>query len=348
MSTRKTLCVSLVAGLLAATGGCGVLCTLLGLGADCTGGALVTDQIVTGGNIWNSWKETEAGGSGTTLSDDNYEYTRCKGCHGWDWLAATGGYVRRTGNATRPAGNEAAALGAGPFTEAQVGNAGGRVPGTDADAQTHPDCTSVLTAEQITAVVAFLNFNDARIASIATIDTTTTPSTYAFAGANTTTGLALYAANCFSCHAAADSDSTAASDTKPGVGGIKAYLEGDGKYSELAHKARWGGGGTMTRAAMGSLSSTQIRDLLAYLQTVVDGTGGGGGGGGGADAAAGQTYYNANCLACHAADASGNIGPNIQTKTSAELLAKITGTHNGITAITQTEADNLAAWLATQ
>lgn len=344
MSRWKTLVVSLFAGLLGATAGCDTFCTLLGLGADCSG-ATVTDEIVTGANLWNHWKNTEGGGSGTTLSDDNYEWTRCKGCHGWDWLAGLGGYVRRTATAGHPAGNLATELGAGPFTEAQVQNAGGRVAGTDANDQTHPDYTSLLTAEQLAAVVAFLNFNDARIANIATIDTTTNPATYTFPGADTTAGLALYTANCFTCHGAADADSTAASDSKPGVGGIKAYLGGDGKYSELAHKARWGGGGTMTRAASGSLTSTQLRDLLAYLQTVVDGTGGGGGGG---DAAAGQVYFAANCQVCHGADASGNIGPNIQTKTSAELQAKINGAHNGITAITQTEADNVAAWLATQ
>ncbi len=346
MSRKKTLCISLAACFLAAGTGCGTFCQLLGLGADCSGGAAVTDQIVQGANIWNAWKNTPAGGTGTTLSGDNYQYTRCKGCHGWDWLAGTGGYVRRTATTGHPAGNSASALGAGPFTEAQVINAGGRVPGTDADAQTHPDFTSILTAEQITAVVAFLNFNDARLANIATIDTTTDPSTYTFANASTTAGLAIYTANCFACHAAPDSDSTAASDTKPGVGGIKAYLQGDGKYSELAHKARWGGGGAMTRTAIGSLSSTQIRDLLAYLQTVVDGTGGGGGGGG--DAAAGGVFFAANCAVCHNADASGNVGPNIQAKVAADLLAKIDGTHNGITAITATQADDVAAWLATQ
>jgi hypothetical protein len=45
------------------------------------------------------------------------------------------------------------------------------------------------------------------------------------------------------------------------------YLEGDGKFSELAHKARWGAPDTeMTRDAMGDPTAQNIADMLLYLQ----------------------------------------------------------------------------------
>jgi hypothetical protein len=48
---------------------------------------------------------------------------------------------------------------------------------------------------------------------------------------------------------------------------VPGYLNGDGKYSELAHKARWGAPDTeMTRDALGNPTAQNIADMLLYLQ----------------------------------------------------------------------------------
>lgn len=67
---------------------------------------------------------------------------------------------------------------------------------------------------------------------------------------------------------------------------------------------------------------------------------------GGGDPAAGQAYYEANCQLCHGPDGTGGIGPSLVGKTAAELMDKVDGTHGGVDAMTQEEADNLAAFLA--
>ncbi len=71
-----------------------------------------------------------------------------------------------------------------------------------------------------------------------------------------------------------------------------------------------------------------------------------------ADAAAGQAFFEANnCAACHGADASGEVGPSLVGESSADILDRLDGTqsHTGgtVDGVTQQDADNLAAWLAT-
>jgi len=83
-------------------------------------------------------------------------------------------------------------------------------------------------------------------------------------------------------------------------------------------------------------------------------TDGGGGGGTTGDVAAGEAFYNANtCAICHCADAVGECVPGspalIGTKAQS-LLSKNDGTeaHVGgtVEGITQQDADDMAAWLA--
>jgi len=76
-------------------------------------------------------------------------------------------------------------------------------------------------------------------------------------------------------------------------------------------------------------------------------------GGNGGDPVAGEAFYNANnCAACHAADGSGGLGPDIRVVSSAEIFANLSGTdpHTGgtVAGVTQDDADDLEAWLATQ
>ena len=71
---------------------------------------------------------------------------------------------------------------------------------------------------------------------------------------------------------------------------------------------------------------------------------------GGADASAGATFYESNnCAICHGAD--GSTPTNIQSATAASILANLDGTDTHpvtVTGVTQADADNVAAWLATQ
>lgn len=68
----------------------------------------------------------------------------------------------------------------------------------------------------------------------------------------------------------------------------------------------------------------------------------------GGDADAGKTFYDANCAGCHAADASGNVGPNIQGLDAAEVQAGVEGAavHAAIT-ISDDDYANLGAYLST-
>ncbi len=76
----------------------------------------------------------------------------------------------------------------------------------------------------------------------------------------------------------------------------------------------------------------------------------------GGDPVAGEAFYLANnCAACHCADAVGGCAanaPNIVGEESDELFGLLSGAeeHPGgtVAGITQADADDLAAWLATQ
>ncbi|MFQ5805666.1 MAG: c-type cytochrome [Phycisphaerae bacterium] len=119
---------------------------------------------------------------------------------------------------------------------------------------------------------------------------------------------------------------------------------------ETLHKIRFGQPGTAMPSAIEGGGSTQdAADIGTYAQTLEKEEDGAGNGG---DATAGQAFFtNNNCSACHGADASGGFGPSLIGKTAAEILKKLDGTesHTGgtVDGVTQQDADNLAAWLAT-
>ena len=70
---------------------------------------------------------------------------------------------------------------------------------------------------------------------------------------------------------------------------------------------------------------------------------------GGGDAAAGEAFYIANgCGGCHAADASGGFGPNIQGASAADILAQLNGADPHpvtVDGVTEQDALDLEAWL---
>ncbi|MFQ5462453.1 MAG: c-type cytochrome [Phycisphaerae bacterium] len=72
---------------------------------------------------------------------------------------------------------------------------------------------------------------------------------------------------------------------------------------------------------------------------------------GGGDAAAGEAFYTNNtCAACHLADATGSIGPNIVGKGAARVLEVLTvaGAHGigpNLPDTTQQDADDVSAFL---
>ncbi len=93
-----------------------------------------------------------------------------------------------------------------------------------------------------------------------------------------------------------------------------------------------------------SLTPQDRADIVAWLQTL---TGGDGDGDGDADSGA-ALFVDKGCVACHAADATGGIGPNIQQVTD-EKIASFVGVVPPMTGISLTEQDrrDIAAWLQT-
>ena len=257
--------------------------------------------VEQGALAWNNWTTADAGGS-DTLPDGvaNKDYIRCKACHGWDRLGTEGGYVRRSRKDSRPN----AGAGDGDFTPRAISgtvtadmilHAGTGRTFADGDGSwvplnemmmhdssnkaqhsagytlgnQHPDFSGgELTAGQVDNLVAFLNFADAMPSvHFSNIDTSQTPVLYTIVDtADATAGETFYNDTCFSCHGDPATDHQGANEGHPG-GGILAYLNGDGKFSEFAHAARWGIPGTpMTRSTIQSPTSQNITDTMLYLQ----------------------------------------------------------------------------------
>jgi mono/diheme cytochrome c family protein len=266
-----------------------------------SGMAMGQDAAIEEGALaWNNWTTTDAGGSGTLpVGVDSKDYIRCKACHGWDRLGTDGGYVRRSRKDSRS--NAGAGDGdttsrviiTGTVTADMIKHTGtGRaysdgmgswvaVDATHSSANKaahsngyilgnqHPDFSvGDLTQVQIDNLVAFLNFADGDSSVyFSNINTSTSPVLYTIVDiADADAGETFYNANCMGCHGDPATDHQGANGGAPS-GGILAYLEGDGKFSELSHAARWGIPGTiMARSGMGSPTSQNIADLMLYLQ----------------------------------------------------------------------------------
>ena len=254
-----------------------------------------------GALAWDNWTKAGAGGSGALPADVvNKDYVRCKACHGWDVQGTDGGYIRRSRKETRPnagAGDgdsTSRAIARGAVTADMVTHAGtGRTfaEGTgswmDLDmgmhssgnkaahangytlGNQHPDLSGGdLTQTQIDNLVEFLNFMDAdHSAYFANIDPSQNPVLYTMVGtADAAAGETFYNGTCFGCHGDPATDHNGGNQGHP-AGGMLVYLAKDGKFSEFAHKARWGMPDTpMSYAGMGSPTSADIADMMLYLQ----------------------------------------------------------------------------------
>jgi hypothetical protein len=140
----------------------------------------------------------------------------------------------------------------------------------------HPDFSTtganagdtVLTQDQVDCLVDFVNYGDADPKFyFETIYEDRNPVQYVIhSGASAPAGRTFYEAHCLACHGEPEDNFVGGNNGKP-EGGLLAYLEGDGKYSEFVHKARWGIPDTvMTRAAIGESNSQDMIDVMLYLQ----------------------------------------------------------------------------------
>ena len=258
--------------------------------------------LETGALAYDNWTKTDAGGPGTlpngVLSSD---YIRCKACHGWDHMGTDGGYIRRSRKQGRPnagAGDsdqtsrnislfarDGAAVtvdmilhtGSGRFFSEGAGswvdlddthsasNKAAHSNGYTLGNQ-HPDFSGGdLTQTQIDCLVEFLNSADADPAVyFSNITPSQNPVLYTIvASADAAAGESFYNTNCHDCHGDPAGESPAGSPD----GGIQAYLDGDGKFSEFSHKARWGiPNTTMSREAMGSPAASDVSNMMLWLQ----------------------------------------------------------------------------------
>jgi cytochrome c2 len=245
-----------------------------------------SECVEMGALAFDNWTKSDAGGTGSLPAGEaNSDYLRCKACHGWDRLGTDGGYVRRSRTGTRPNAGDgdgdstSRAIATGSVTADQVLHAGtGRsfAEGTgswvarnaspsaaNTAAHTggftlgnqHPDFSDgTMTQAQIDCLVEFLNFEDADAGTyFAAVNPAQNPVLYTLVGtADAAAGASFFDGRCTACH-----DLAFATD----------YVQGDGKYSELAHKARWGIPNTqMTRGIMGDPTAQDIVNLMAYLQ----------------------------------------------------------------------------------
>ena len=265
-----------------------------------------TNCLDVGALAYDNWTKTDAGGSGSLPAGaTSSDYVRCKACHGWDRMGTDGGYVRRSRNASRAnagagdadqtsrnislAGRDNADVtadmiwhsgtgrlfteGAGSWVELDdthsADNKAAHSNGYTLGNQ-HPDFSNgALTQQQVECLVEFLNEPSADPAAyFSRIDPATNPVLYTIIdSADAASGELYYNTNCANCHG----DPTGVSPGGSPEGGILAYLDGDGKFSEFAHKVRWGIPNTsMSRAAMGSPGAADVANMMLWLQELGD------------------------------------------------------------------------------
>ena len=240
--------------------------------------------VVMGAQAFDDWTRADAGGSGLPSGVQNADYIRCVSCHGWDRRGMDGGSARRARTQLSPnagAGDgdtRSRALVTGTVTADQVRHAGsGRtfaqgqgswVPlnanrtasNTAAHSQgytmgnQHPDFSSSLTQQQVDCLVEFLNFADGDPDQyFAAIDPGQNPVLYTpVTLADPNIGEAFFEIHCEDCHT---------------LTSVLAFVDGDGKPSQLSHIARWGIPDTdMTRDAMDNPTAFDVADLMVFLQ----------------------------------------------------------------------------------
>jgi cytochrome c2 len=255
-----------------------------------------------GALAYDNWTSSDAGGAGVLPAGaESVDYVRCKACHGWDRMGTDGGYHRRARQSGRPnagAGDTdqtsrnislAARQGTGVTADMILHAGDGRLFSEGAGSwvdlddihsatnkamhshgytlgNQHPDYSAgALTQQQLDCLVEFLNSPEAdHSAYFSDIDPSQEPVLYTMvSSADASAGESYYGLHCQSCHGEPGEESQANGP----VGGILTYLDGDGKFSEFAHKVHWGIPGTaMNREAMGSPAAADVANMMLWLQ----------------------------------------------------------------------------------
>lgn len=179
-----------------------------------------------------------------------------------------------TGRAFEDGSGSWVELGDNPTSEELAAHAAGYTLGN-----LHPDFSTtganagdtVLTQDQVECLVDFMNYADADPKFyFQAIYEERDPVLYEInSGASATAGEDFYNLRCRACHGEPGEDGN---NGRP-EGGIAAYLQRDGAYSEFVHKARFGIPDTvMTRAILGEPNSQNMIDMMLYLQQYVAGS----------------------------------------------------------------------------
>jgi len=140
----------------------------------------------------------------------------------------------------------------------------------------HPDFSTtgvngddlVLTQDQVDCLVDFINYGDSDPKFyFQEVDQYQDPVVYYInSGASATAGRTFYEERCLACHGEPNQNANGALPD----GGMAAYMQQDGAYSEFVHHARWGIPDTiMTREALGKPNSQNMIDVMLYLQNYV-------------------------------------------------------------------------------
>ena len=187
-----------------------------------------------------------------------------------------------------------------------------RSTATDAEANDGAVNDMVPSESQIEAMVAFLNYDGAKMHHVMTWnadDAEYTPVT----GGHAEHGEEHYAKYCFRCHAAPNTTggNPLFADTN-----LMGYITKGGdsidgeRFSTVAHVARWGKAGkVMTRDRVGYPSAHDVAGIMAYLKAYQDGdteftAADAMGNVGMGTAATGEAFYYQKCAGCHAASAT--------------------------------------------
>ena len=244
-----------------------------------------SDCVEMGAMAYDNWTKVDSGGSGLPDGVGSADYIRCKACHGWDRMGTDGGYVRRSRTSSRPnagAGDgdsTSRAIETGTVTAEMILHEGtGRSYADGAGSwvaldethsaankaahatgytlgNQHPDLSVDGPTEiQVGCLVEFLNFADADAGVyFSNVNPGQDPVLYTIVDtADAAAGETFFNNTCVGCH-----NLQFALD----------YLADDGKFSEFAHKVRWGAPDTsMSRSAMGNPTAQNVADAMLYLQ----------------------------------------------------------------------------------
>ena len=244
-----------------------------------------SDCVEMGAMAYDNWTKVDSGGSGLPDGVGSADYIRCKACHGWDRMGTDGGYVRRPRTSSRPnagAGDgdsTSRAIETGTVTAEMILHEGtGRSYADGAGSwvaldethsaankaahatgytlgNQHPDLSVDGPTEiQVGCLVEFLNFADADAGVyFSNVNPGQDPVLYTIVDtADAAAGETFFNNTCVGCH-----NLQFALD----------YLADDGKFSEFAHKVRWGAPDTsMSRSAMGNPTAQNVADAMLYLQ----------------------------------------------------------------------------------